>query len=131
MSTIVSVYRQDCCGRIHYRVMRDDGQRIFERHMTDFESKDEAVSAIEGEFRRKKLGHPQIRILDRELIEVQYRGVTIRRKWGTGVASRERPQPDEFEFVHRDYDGPEDRRFGWERTLEACLARIDEIMPKD
>ena len=58
----VSVYEQTCHGVVQYRVMRDDGYYIFDRIQTDFESLDDAVSAIRGEFRRKGLGRVSIRI---------------------------------------------------------------------
>lgn len=60
--TQVSVYEQTCHGRVQYRVMRDDGQRIFERIMTDFDTEDEALAAIQGEFRRKRLGAVRVRV---------------------------------------------------------------------
>lgn len=58
----VSVYQQTCHGRVQYRVMRDDGQLIFDRHMTDFDSEDEALAALRGEFRRKRLGAVRVRV---------------------------------------------------------------------
>lgn len=60
--TQVSVYQQTCHGRVQYRVMRDDGQLIFDRHQTDFDNEDEALAAIRGEFRRKRLGAVRVRI---------------------------------------------------------------------
>jgi len=30
-----------------------------------------------------------------------------------------------FEYVHADYDGPEDNRCGWALTVEACKLEID------
>jgi hypothetical protein len=60
--THVSVYEQTCHGVVQYRVMRDDGRLIFDRFQTDFESEQEAISAIRGEFRRKKLGRVSIRV---------------------------------------------------------------------
>jgi hypothetical protein len=60
--TKVSIYEQEMFGKIHWRVMRDDGRLIFDRHQTDFESEADAVQAIEGEFRRKKLGAVEARI---------------------------------------------------------------------
>lgn len=58
----VSVYQQTCHGRVQYRVMRDGGQLIFGRHMTDFDSEAWALAAIQGEFRRKRLGPVRVRI---------------------------------------------------------------------
>jgi hypothetical protein len=29
-------------------------------------------------------------------------------------------------YVHKDYDGPEDNRFGYAESPEACVAEIDE-----
>lgn len=58
----VSVYQQTCHGRVQYRVMRDDGHLIFDRHMTDFESEEWALTAIRGEFRRKRLGAVRVRV---------------------------------------------------------------------
>lgn len=31
-----------------------------------------------------------------------------------------------FEFNHKDYDGPEDRRLGTGKTIEDCRQQIDE-----
>ncbi len=57
MSAIVNVFEQELFGTVHWRVMRKDGQRIFgDRIMTDFPTESEALSAIEGDFRRNKLG---------------------------------------------------------------------------
>ena len=64
--TRVSVFEQECFGVIHYRVMRDDGRLIFDRHQTDFPSESEAVDAILGEFRRKQLGQVRVRVVSRD-----------------------------------------------------------------
>ena len=60
--THVSVYEQTCHGVVQYRVMRDDGRYIFDRIQTDFETLEEAVAAIRGEFRRKSLGPVSVRV---------------------------------------------------------------------
>ena len=52
----VSIYEQECCGTVHYRVVRDDGRLIFDRLQTDFPERDEAISAVTSEFRRSKTG---------------------------------------------------------------------------
>lgn len=64
----VSVYEQEMFGQTHWRVMRDDGQLIFGRHQTDFPSREDASIAINGVFRREKLGAGQIRFftIDRQ-----------------------------------------------------------------
>lgn len=64
-TTTVSVYEQECHGRRHFRVMRDDGRLVMDCHQIDFESRDDANACIEGEFRRKKLG--PVRVLFHEL----------------------------------------------------------------
>ena len=66
--TKVSIYEQEMFGATHWRVMRDDGRLIFDRHQTDFPSEDEAVQAIAGEFRRKQLGEVEATIhrIDRQ-----------------------------------------------------------------
>ena len=51
----VSIYEQEMFGTVHWRVMRDDGRLIFDRFQTDFPSREEALSAVQGEFRRKHL----------------------------------------------------------------------------
>ena len=38
-----------------------------------------------------------------------------------------RPQPDEWAFHHRDYDGPEDPRIGYSQTLEGIYDQIREL----
>lgn len=38
-----------------------------------------------------------------------------------------KPQPDEWSFVHRDYDGPEDGRCGFATTLEDIYQQIREL----
>lgn len=58
----VSVYEQTCHGVVQWRVMRDDGFCIFDRIQTDFESEEDAVSAIRGEFRRNRLGPVSVRV---------------------------------------------------------------------
>jgi hypothetical protein len=58
----VSVYEQELFGATHWRVMRDDGRLIFDRHQTDFPSEQEAIAAIAGEFRRKQLGPAQVSV---------------------------------------------------------------------
>ena len=65
--TTVSIYEQDLFGTIHWRVMRDDGRLIFDRHQTDFESEGDALAAIKGEFRRKQLGEVEIAIHRRRI----------------------------------------------------------------
>jgi hypothetical protein len=32
-----------------------------------------------------------------------------------------------FQYVHKDYDGPEDNRFGYGATVEECKAEIDDL----
>lgn len=61
--TNVTVYEQDCFGRIQYRAVRDDGCLLFGRHQTDFDTKDEALAAVLGEFRREKLGPVKVRLV--------------------------------------------------------------------
>ena len=34
----------------------------------------------------------------------------------------------DWQFVHKDYDGPEDRRFGHGPTLDDCKEQIDEML---
>lgn len=34
--------------------------------------------------------------------------------------------PGTFQYVHKDYDGPEDNRAGWAWTVAECKAEIDE-----
>ena len=65
MIPTISIYEQECFGKTHYRVMRNDGLLIFDRHMTDFDSLADAEQAIEGEFRRKKLGGYSLRVVRR------------------------------------------------------------------
>lgn len=62
----ITVYEQDCWGKTHWRVMRDDGQRIFDCHHLDFPTLEEATAAIEGECRRKKLGEAKINVKRRK-----------------------------------------------------------------
>lgn len=64
----VRVYEQELFGTVHWRVIRDDGRLIFDRHQTDFPAQDEAIEAIRGEFRRKNLGEGKIVVqyLDRQ-----------------------------------------------------------------
>ena len=38
-----------------------------------------------------------------------------------------KPQPDEWAFHHRDYDGPEDPRIGFSQTLEGIYDQIREL----
>lgn len=57
----VSVYEQELFGTVHWRVMRDDGRLIFDRHQTDFPSRDEAIQAIDGDACRNKLGAISVR----------------------------------------------------------------------
>lgn len=53
----IQLRKLDSCGRELWRVMRLDGdRRIFDANMLDFDSEGEALLAIDGEFRRKKLG---------------------------------------------------------------------------
>ena len=63
--TTVSIYEQECFGKTHFRVMRDDGRLVMDCHQIDFESRGDANLSIEGEFRRKKLG--PVRVLFHEL----------------------------------------------------------------
>ena len=58
----VTIYQQECHGQEHWRVVRDDGYRIFDRLQTDFPAEDEAIMAVRGEARRHKLEPVQIRI---------------------------------------------------------------------
>lgn len=46
---------------------------------------------------------------------IEYRGYAVSNSWHSG-----------FDYVHNDYDGPEDGRCGNESTLEACYRAIDE-----
>ena len=57
-----------------------------------------------------------------------YRGYTITRKWrSTG----DHAQPDEFTFIHPDYDGPPNPNCGFGTTNKECRNWIDELlMPK-
>lgn len=64
--TKVTIYEQELFGKIHYRVMRDDGQRIFDRIHTDFDSESEAVECVLSEFRRKKLGMVRVHVKSRD-----------------------------------------------------------------
>ena len=50
----VSVYEQEMFGAVHWRVMRDDWQRIFGAMQVDFPSREEAHAAIHGECRRNR-----------------------------------------------------------------------------
>ena len=34
----------------------------------------------------------------------------------------------DYRWVHEDYDGPPDRRFGFGPTVKACKEEIDEIL---
>lgn len=34
--------------------------------------------------------------------------------------------PGTYQYVHKDYDGPEDNRAGWAWTVAECKAEIDE-----
>lgn len=34
--------------------------------------------------------------------------------------------PGTYQYVHKDYDGPEDNRAGWARTVAECKDEIDE-----
>jgi hypothetical protein len=67
-TTYVSVYEQEMFGATHWRVMRDDARLIFDRHQTDFPSEQEALAAIEGEFRRQQLGSATVTVfrIDRQ-----------------------------------------------------------------
>lgn len=58
----------------------------------------------------------------RETLSAKYRGYTIYRKW----ISKGKPQPDEYEWCHEDYDGPEDRRCGASMTAIDAVDQIDE-----
>ena len=53
-----------------------------------------------------------------------YRGYIIERRWVTKTG---KPQPDEWGFVHDDFDGPGDARAGYGPTLQACMTWIDEL----
>lgn len=46
---------------------------------------------------------------------IEYKGFAISNAWIGG-----------FQYVHNDYDGPEDNRHGHEATLEDCYRAIDE-----
>lgn len=46
---------------------------------------------------------------------IEYRDYAISNAWIGG-----------FQYVHNDYDGPEDNRAGHEATLEDCYRAIDE-----
>lgn len=51
---------------------------------------------------------------------IEYRDYAISNAWIGG-----------FQYVHNDYDGPEDNRAGHERTLEDCYRAIDESYDED
>jgi hypothetical protein len=34
--------------------------------------------------------------------------------------------PGTYQYVHKDYDGPEDSRAGWAFTVAECKAEVDE-----
>jgi len=57
---IVNVYEQDCHGKRQFRAMADR-ELLFDRHHTDFDSADEAISAITNDARRS--GIPSVKIL--------------------------------------------------------------------
>lgn len=46
---------------------------------------------------------------------IEYRGYIVEPHWFFG-----------WQYVHKDYDGPEDNRAGHENTYEDCLVAIDE-----
>jgi len=48
---------------------------------------------------------------------IEYRDYAISNHWAAG-----------FQYVHNDYDGPEDNRAGTEPTLEGCYRAIDEAL---
>ena len=64
----ISIYEQELFGRTQWRAMRDDGCLICGCHQLDFDSKDDALTAIRGEVRRNKLGPCKIRVhlIDRQ-----------------------------------------------------------------
>lgn len=33
----------------------------------------------------------------------------------------------DWQYTHKDYDGPEDKRHGYSASVEACKAEIDDI----
>lgn len=51
---------------------------------------------------------------------IEYRDYAISNAWIGG-----------FQYVHNDYDGPEDNRHGHEKTLEDCYRAIDESYDDD
>jgi hypothetical protein len=63
---VMCIYEQELFfspGRKHYRVMRDGGGLIFDRHHhLDFDSLEDAKAAIEGDFRRNKRGPVIVRV---------------------------------------------------------------------
>jgi hypothetical protein len=59
---VVNIFKQDCHGIDHWRVMREDGRKIFGRIATDFPSKETAVNSVLSEFRRNGFEQPEIRI---------------------------------------------------------------------
>jgi len=64
----IEIYEQESWGRVRYRVGRIDGHFIFDRHFTDFDTEEDAVSCTLGEIRRKELGPYKITIyrMDRQ-----------------------------------------------------------------
>jgi hypothetical protein len=57
---------------------------------------------------------------------VYYRRCSIIRNWVTRTGS---PQPDEWEWVHDEYTGSDDRRCGCGPTVDECIEQIDEVLP--
>lgn len=60
------------------------------------------------------------------MAKLTYRGYCISQKWETAP-----PQPDQFEFVHPDYDGPPDRRCGCGVNLKDVCEKIDELVREE
>lgn len=65
----VSIYEQDCHGKTHWRVMRDDALLIMDCHQVDFPSEEDAVEAVFGWARRTHAGPVQIRVRYRGRVE--------------------------------------------------------------
>lgn len=57
----ISIYEQDCWGKVHWRVMRDDGQQIMDCHQIDFDTEEDAVDSVFAWARRNKLS-VQVRV---------------------------------------------------------------------
>lgn len=59
---------------------------------------------------------------------MRYRGYQIDQNWQGNSGRR---QPDTFTFVHPDYDGPEDNRYGHAPDLKQAHELIDELVRED